>query len=148
MLLHSGAVLLTGSNPNSNIIQGKNDFPIEFRTEYFHPPYLMPGSIPPVLLKAPDTAAHGAPIGLAFKYAGVPKTLKVVLIQPGYSTHGANHGQRMVELAIGAHRAIRGIYAITATIPVNKNLLPPTWYWCFVVINGVPNREGHHIMIQ
>lgn len=65
----------------------------------------------------------------------------------GFSTHSANHGMRNVELEVVSVTG-RGPYDISLKSPPSKNVAPPTWYWLFVLINGIPNRDGITLYIN
>lgn len=54
---------------------------------------------------------------------------------------------RNVELEIVSVTG-RGPYNIILKSPPSKNVAPPTWYWLFVLINGIPNRDGITLYIN
>lgn len=147
-LIHDGAVMISGSNTADGTVQGAFDFPTEFRVEYFDPPYRMPGTVKPILLLAPKNSPTIAPFLITFKYPGVIRTIKVVLAHPGFATHGANHGMRNVELAITGTKQRGIVRTIRVSGCPNKAVCPPTWYWLFVVVNGIPNEDGHYIFVK
>lgn len=143
VLLHDGTVFVSGSNPRDKIVISGDDFPTEFRTEFFYPPYMSSKTFPKVT-GAPKDILMKADYKVFFTHPAKDLTLKrirVVLAHPGFSTHGANHGMRNVLLDTTSLSGA-GTYTLGIKGPRDKNVCPPTYYWFFVVVDDVPNQDG------
>lgn len=146
--LHDGSVFISGSNPHQDVIHIiGDDYPTEMRSEFYFPPYFRAVGIPPAVVRAPAALTVGTNFYVTFRTHGPVKTLSLVLQQPGFSTHNNNHGMRSVELAVKSMRSVGGLHSALVAAPPNHNICPPTYYWMFVVVNGVPNRDGHYVIV-
>lgn len=110
LLLADGAVMVAGSNPASDYIpEGfvengvQYKYWTDYRTEYFYPSYYNERRPEPQGL--PDEISYG---GMTFNVtlssddlggeSGNLASTEVVIIRPGFSTHGMNMGMRFIQL--------------------------------------------------
>ncbi|KAJ6594293.1 glyoxal oxidase [Mycena capillaripes] len=153
-LLPDGAVLVAGSNPNSDLNVGpKIKYPTEYRVEKFYPSYY--------------NARRPQPVGLlsALGYGGDPfdvsldandlggdarnaANVSVIVIRTGFSTHGMNMGQRFLQLdaTYTAYEENNTATLHVSQLPPNPAILAPGPALLFVVVNGVPS-VGVQIMV-
>ena len=153
VLLPDGAVLIAGSNPHPDYTIN-TQYPTEYRTERFYPSYYASPRPEPsgllseigyggwyfnVSLSATDLANGGE--------AAVNST-KVVIIRTGFSTHGLNMGQRLIELdSTYTYDASSGSAILhVAQLPPNPAVLAPGPAVIHVVVGGVPS-VGRMIMV-
>ncbi|KAJ6629521.1 glyoxal oxidase N-terminus-domain-containing protein [Mycena sp. CBHHK59/15] len=153
-LLPDGAVLVAGSNPNSDYNVGPGvKYPTEYRMERFYPSYYNERRPQPAGLLS-QLSYGGAPFDVTLSSddlggdAHNAANASVVLIRTGFSTHAMNMGQRFVQLdatytAYGANN--------TATLhvsqpPPNPAILAPGPALLFVVVRGVPS-VGVQVMV-
>ncbi|KAF8627795.1 hypothetical protein AX15_004221 [Amanita polypyramis BW_CC] len=153
-LLPDGSVLVSGSNPNAdhNVGQGI-EYPTEYRTERFYPPYYSQRRPQPVGI--PSRLSYGGPsfditLNSDDLFGDVQnlKTATVVIIRPGFSTHAINMGQRFVQLTstyTGSTSDNTGILHVQQ-LPPNPAILAPGPALLFVVVNGVPS-VGVQVMV-
>ncbi|CAE6418233.1 Galactose oxidase Short=GAO [Rhizoctonia solani AG-1 IB] len=150
-LLPDGSVFISGSNPNADFI-GPNmgyKYPTEYRVELFYPDYYNEHRPEPKGI--PETISYG---GNYFNLTmskedvkGHHDKMKVVLIRTGFSTHGMNMGQRMVELDSSYSAAKDGSVTMhVSQMPPNANIMTPGPALVYVVVNGVPSM-GRSIMV-
>lgn len=127
ILLPDGRVMTCGSNP-----ERKEN---ELRIELYHPPYLFKGERPQIN-KVPEKLNYGDYFDIETSYAD--KIKSVVLIRPSVTTHCVNVEQRYVGLEFNRNNTNSNI--LTATLPSNKNLIPPGYYMLFIVDeNDIPS---------
>ncbi|KAH9942381.1 DUF1929-domain-containing protein [Epithele typhae] len=151
-LLPDGSVLVAGSNPHADYAVDKVTFPTEYRVEYFYPSYYNERRPEPAGL--PSTLSYGGPyfnVRLSekdlFHDKGSVKSAKVVVIRTGFSTHGMNMGQRMIELDSTYTGQPDGSATLhVSQMPPNAAAYPPGPALLFVVVNGVPS-VGVQVMI-
>ncbi|KAJ7147540.1 glyoxal oxidase [Mycena crocata] len=146
LLLPDATVLIAGSNPNVDV-NTTAVFPTEYRAEIFYPPYW--AETRPVPTGIPSTISYGgSPFDVAIpssSYSGsgdaAAANATVVLLRPGWTTHGMNMGQRYLQL--------RNTYTVNkdssitlhvSQAPPNANLFQPGPAFVYVVVNGVPSN--------
>ncbi|KAJ7693374.1 glyoxal oxidase [Mycena rosella] len=151
-LLPDGAVIVGGSNPNSDYNVGVK-YPTEYRLERFYPSYYNARRPQPVGLLA--QLSYGGP---AFDVtlssddlggnANNAANVSVVVIRTGFSTHGMNMGQRFVQLdaTYTAYSANNSATLHVSQLPPNPAILAPGPALLFVVVNGVPS-VGVQVMV-
>ncbi|GLB37035.1 putative protein with domain of unknown function (DUF1929) [Lyophyllum shimeji] len=153
ILLPDGSVFVSGSNPNSDYNVGDDiQYPTEYRTERFFPPYYDERRPQPVgLLRQLSYGGPSFDVTLdsddLFGNVENVKNASVVIIRPGFSTHAMNMGQRFVQL----ENTYTGYPNKTATLhvsqlPPNPAILAPGPALIFVVVNGVPS-VGAQVMV-
>jgi hypothetical protein len=127
-MYHATALLL----PDGRVFTaGQDNGSLARFAEIWSPPYLFKGSRP-TLSGAPATVARGGQ--LQFVSPQAASLSKVVLIRPGSNTHEIDSDQRSVPLTFTTAGT-----TVTAQVPTNANLLPPSRYMLFIVDNnGVP----------
>ncbi|KAJ6521956.1 glyoxal oxidase [Mycena vulgaris] len=153
-LLPDGAVLVAGSNPNSDYNVGPTvKYPTEYRVERFYPSYYNARRPQPVGLLS--QLSYGGPAfdvtldsddlgGDAHNAANAT----VVIVRTGFSTHGMGMGQRFVQLdaTYTAYEANSSATLHVSQVPPNPAILAPGPALLFVVVNGVPS-VGVQIMV-
>ncbi|KZW01851.1 DUF1929-domain-containing protein, partial [Exidia glandulosa HHB12029] len=158
ILLPDGSVMIAGSNPGADRVDpGVYPYPTTYDAEIFYPPYFANISSRPVV----DTAATPIPKTLTYGGAFFNLTLenkykspndaaeraKVVLLRSGFTTHGMNMGQRMMQL--NSTYSVGDDGKVTLSVsppPPNSNLLTPGPALFFVVVDGVPS-VGTHVRV-
>jgi hypothetical protein len=104
ILLPDASVLIAGSNPNVDV-NTSTIFPTTYKSERFYPAYFQ-ATTRPVPSGIPKTITYGGPsFDLTIPASGysgaandAASNATVVLIRPGWTTHGMNMGQRFVQL--------------------------------------------------
>lgn len=168
LLLPSGKVLVAGSNPlvtysatgevGKNWPYIQNDghrapiirqqkktsrYPTEYRVEFFSPPYLSQPR--PDITSSPASISYNSTFRMASTLNGKTITGKAqaLLIYPGFSTHGQQHGQRMLQMP-----TVQGTGStFTVSTPENQSVMPPGHYLLWMVVDGAPST-GHWISLQ
>jgi hypothetical protein len=122
ILLPDGRVAVLGSNPMDNSF--------ELRISVYSPPYLFKGARPTVTVPT-GSVTYGQQLNLAVGGTVVAASLTA----PSSATHQTDTNARLVDLPITGTGATR-----QATIPANRNLLPPGPYMLTVLdANGLPS---------
>ncbi|KAJ3412606.1 hypothetical protein HDV05_000474 [Chytridiales sp. JEL 0842] len=144
MLLPDGRVLVAGSSPNSPTDKSYPAlYKVEYRVEYFHPPYLT-SNLPRPVFKAVSKEQVGYNETWTVHVDSDPPEcpLEFSLVHVGFRTHSMSHGQRMIWLV---KRSLRegstdykvGDYAVMS--PPTPQIAPPGYYLLFGLCNGVPS---------
>jgi hypothetical protein len=147
LLLPDGSVMIAGSNPNADV-NTTTTYPTTYTAEYFYPPYFS-AKTRPAPQNIPKTLSYGGnPFDITIpssSYTGKPDdaagNTTVWVIRPGFTTHGMNMGQRIMEL--NTTFTVQGngtIILHTAQLPPNPNLFQPGPAMLFVTINGIPSN--------
>ncbi|KAJ7723558.1 glyoxal oxidase [Mycena metata] len=154
LLLPDGAVLVAGSNPNSDYNVGsKIKYPTEYRIEKFYPSYYNERRPQPAGLLS-QLSYGGQPFDVSLSSddlsgdAHNAANATVVIIRPGFSTHGMSMGQRFVQLdsTYTAYEENNTAALHVSQLPPNPAILAPGPALLFVVVNGVPS-VGVQIMV-
>jgi hypothetical protein len=126
VLLPDGRVAVFGSNP------GNGTF--EMRVSVYQPNYFFK-TARPTLSGSPTASTYGRNISFNAA-AGTGKTIKwVQLTRPMSVTHQMDSNMRLVDLPFVINNGVA-----TATIPANRNLLPPGPYMLTVTdSDGIPS---------
>lgn len=134
ILLQDGSVLITGSDPETNV-PGEIVLLQEHRVEIFLPPYLKTGRAQPVLEVADNDWGYGDQIQVTvtLRAAGA---VKFSLMGAESSTHGNSMGQRTIFPAFTCAGN-----TCTITAPPNSHVCPPGWFQLFLLEAGVPSRS-------
>jgi hypothetical protein len=125
MLLPDGRVAAIGSNPKRKVE--------ELRIEIYQPPYLFRGPRP-TLSGAPEAVAYGQEFEIVSPEAKEIDT--VVLIRPSATTHCVDPEQRYIRLEF--RHGENG--ELVASLPGNRNVVPPGYYMLFILRDGVPSK--------
>lgn len=153
LLLPDASVMIAGSNPNIDY-NDSTIFPTEYRAEYFYPPYF-DAPTRPQPQGVPTTLSYGGP---SFDITIPPSSYSgsaddaadnttVVVIRPGWTTHGMNMGQRMMQLNnTFTVNADGSIVLHVAQPPPNPNILQPGPLLIFVNIYGIPSNGTYAIV--
>lgn len=121
-LLPDGRVMVFGSNPLDNSY--------ELRISIYEPPYLFKGTRP-TITSAPATSTYGGKFNIGV--TGDVQTASLTTL--GSQTHQMDTNARLVDLPITGTGTTRA-----ATVPANRNLLPPGPYMLTVLDSkGVPS---------
>jgi len=140
--------MVAGSNPNVDY-NDSTTYPTEYRAEKFYPSYFSSSTKPSVSGIPPTLSYGGSSFDLVVdksSYTGdsnaAAGNTTVVLIRPGFTTHGMNMGQRMLQLNNTYSVADDGTITLhCAQVPPNPNLLTPGPVFLFVVVNGIPSNS-------
>ncbi|EIW75862.1 DUF1929-domain-containing protein [Coniophora puteana RWD-64-598 SS2] len=146
MLLPDASVLIAGSNPNI-LANTTSVYPTQYTAEIFYPPYFSAKTRPSVSGQPSTLTYGGNPFNLTIAkgtYDGAPNSVAanttVVLTRGGFTTHGMNMGQRLLQL--NNTYTVNSDGSITlhvAQVPPNPNLLTPGPCLLFVVADGIPS---------
>jgi len=147
ILLPDASVLVAGSNPNVDV-NLTTVFPTTYKAEIFYPPYFS-ATTRPVPSGIPTNLSYG---GSSFditvpasSYSGsgndAADNTTVVVVRPGWTTHGMNMGQRFLQLNNTYTVNSDGSLTLhTAQMPPNANIFQPGPAMVFVVVNGIPSN--------
>jgi len=152
ILLPDGSVMIAGSNPNVDF-NDTTAFPTTYKVEIFYPLYYK--SSRPVPTGIPKTLSYG---GKYFditvppsSYSGSANTAaektKIMVIRPGWTTHGMSMGQRALQLnhtfTVNNDGSI--VYHVSQ-MPPNANIFQPGPAFVYVTINGTPSN-GTYVIV-
>lgn len=153
MLLTDGSVLVAGSNPNFDV-NLTSTFPTTYQAEIFYPPYFS-APIRPVISGVPNTISYGGqPFNISISadsYSGssngAAANTTVLLQRGGFTTHGMNMGQRLMQLNSSFTVQEDGMITLhVAQAPPNPNLFQPGPALLFVTVNGIPSN-GTYVIV-
>jgi len=146
LLLPNGSVMVAGSNPNIDY-NATAYFPTTYEVEYFYPHYLSATSRPEPQ-NIPNTLSYGGnyfditipPTSYSGSANDAANNTIIRLIRPGFTTHGMNMGQRMLQLNHTYTVYANGTIVFhVSQVPPNSNLMPPGPCMLFVAINRIPS---------
>ncbi|GAK63053.1 DUF1929-domain-containing protein [Moesziomyces antarcticus] len=155
ILLEDGSVLTAGSNPNADVSfdNPANYTNTEYRLEQWYPTWY--NEARPTQPNVTQIAYGGGSFDVALSGSDLSnnitniKTAKMVVIRPGFATHGVNFGQRYLELnstyTANQDGSVGGTLHV-ANMPPNANIFQPGPAMAFLVVNGIPSI-GQHVMI-
>nr|GAT58538.1 predicted protein [Mycena chlorophos] len=154
LLLPDGSVLVSGSNPNSDLNTGPNvKYPTEYRTELFYPSYFNQRRPEPSgLLSQLSYGGYPFDVQLSSDDLGGDarnaENASVVIIRTGFATHAMNMGQRFLQLdsTFTAYGDNNTATLHVSQLPPNPAILAPGPALIFVVVNGIPS-VGLQVMI-
>jgi hypothetical protein len=147
ILLPDGSVMIAGSNPNIDV-NTTTVYPTTYKAEYLYPAYFN-ASTRPAPSGIPSTLSYG---GAAFditlpasSYAGkandAADSTVVWVSRPGWTTHGMNMGQRMLQLNNTYSVGSDGTLTLhVAQPPPNSNIFQPGPAYVWVTVAGVPSN--------
>ncbi|KAL3421446.1 WSC domain-containing protein [Phlyctema vagabunda] len=130
MLLQDGRVLISGSDPQSDI------YPEEYRVEVFLPSYLLNGATKPTFTLTNKDWAYGSSIQLTNVVRPAGGAARVSMLAAVSSTHGNSMGQRTLFPAVSCAGA-----TCTVTAPPNAHVCPPGWYQIFLLDGPTPSNS-------
>ncbi|SCZ98627.1 BZ3500_MvSof-1268-A1-R1_Chr7-1g09222 [Microbotryum saponariae] len=137
-LVADGRIIIAGSNPNDRV--STKSYMTRFNTEYLSPPYM---SLPrPVLRSVPSSVNYGASYTIRFSRISKTSTIRMVVNDIGYSTHGVHMNQRWLELPVTSIQNDR----LTFTGPIDTTYYPPGYGWLWVLEDDVPS-QGKRVMV-
>ena len=147
LLLPDGSVMVAGSNPNADV-NTTTTYPTTYTAEYFYPSYFS-AKTRPAPQNVPKTLSYGGnPFDItipATSYSGnaddAAGNTTVWVIRPGFTTHGMNMGQRMLQLNNTFTVSKDGTITLhTAQLPPYPNIFQPGPALLFVTMNGIPSN--------
>ncbi|KAJ7359136.1 glyoxal oxidase N-terminus-domain-containing protein [Mycena albidolilacea] len=146
-MYHStGNILLAGNNPNGNftiIPPGQPGFSAELRVQTLDPPFF--NQARPTLTNVPSKIAFNQRFTIGIDIpAGVPlSSIKVALVDLGFSTHAFHSSGRLVfmDSILSPNRR-----SLTITSPPNNRVYPPGPAYIFVTV-GDTTSVGAHVMV-
>ncbi|KAF7325763.1 hypothetical protein MKEN_00426800 [Mycena kentingensis (nom. inval.)] len=143
-LTPQGNILLAGSNANGNVTilpEGAPGFSSEFRVETLDPPYMALER--PVLSNAPSKIAFNQEFTINIDIPASLETssIKVALIDLGFSTHAFHSSSRLVFLD-----ATLSSGTLTVTSPPNNRVYPPGIAYIYVTV-GDRTSAGVQVMV-
>lgn len=120
ILLPDGTVMTMGSNPMRRCN--------ELRVEIFRPPYLFRSDRHPVISKSPKEVTYDQTFEIEIG-GSVDDIRSVAMMRPSSTTHCLNPEQRYIGLAFSKVNP----NTLAATVPANRNVLPPGYYMLFIL---------------
>ena len=147
LLLPDGSVMVAGSNPNADV-NTTTTYPTTYTAEYFYPLYFS-AKTRPAPQNVPTTLSYGGkPFDITVPSSsytgnadGAAANTTVWVIRPGFTTHGMNMGQRMLQLNNTFTVASNGTITLhTAQLPPSPSIFQPGPALLFVTINGIPSN--------
>ncbi|KAJ7892811.1 glyoxal oxidase N-terminus-domain-containing protein [Mycena olivaceomarginata] len=145
-LTPQGNILLAGNNPNGNITfipPGQPGFSSEFRVQTLDPPFF--NQARPTLSNVPSKIAFNQrfTIGIDIPAGVSPSSIKVALIDLGFSTHAFHSSGRLMfmDFTLSPNRR-----SLTITSPPNNRVYPPGPAYIFVTV-GDTTSAGAHVMV-
>ncbi|KIM86629.1 glyoxal oxidase [Piloderma croceum F 1598] len=153
ILLPDASVMIAGSNPNIDV-NTSAIYPTTYKIEYFYPSYFS-AQTRPQPTGVPATLSYG---GNSFditvpsnSYSGSANTAaantSVVVIRTGFTTHGMNMGQRLLQLNNTYTVNSDGSIALhVSQFPPNPAIFPPGPALLFVVVMGIPSNATYVIV--
>ncbi|KAJ6605259.1 glyoxal oxidase N-terminus-domain-containing protein [Mycena vulgaris] len=145
-LTPQGNILLAGSNPNGNVTvvpAGQPGFSSEFRVETLNPPFMQMAR--PTLSNVPSKIPfnHKFTVGVSIPAGVSTSSIKVALMDLGFSTHAFHSGSRLVFLDAVLSKDKR---SLTITSPPNNRVYPPGPAFIFLTV-GETTSVGSHVMM-
>jgi hypothetical protein len=141
-LTPSGNIMLAGSNPNSEVVNG-TEFHTEFRVQFLNPPFMS--------VARPQLSSVPTKIGFNELFTievDIPNNLEassvqVALMDLGFSTHAFHSSQRVVfmDAVLSENRKSMAIRT-----PPNNRVFPPGPAFIFLTVDDVTS-EGTRVMI-
>ncbi|KAF9467904.1 copper radical oxidase [Collybia nuda] len=141
-LTPSGNIFIAGSNPMSNV-DNTTKFHSEFRAEYLNPPYMSVER--PILRDVPAIIPFNHAFSVTVEIpAGIrASSMKVALIDLGFSSHGFHSSSRLVFMDAVLSRDRK---SITITSPPNNRVFPPGPAYIFLTVDDVTS-VGAHVLV-
>jgi len=132
-LTPSGNIMLAGSNPNGEVVNGTR-FGTEFRVEYLNPPFMAMAR--PTMSSVPGVLAfnHNFTVNVNVPANLKAASIQVALMDLGFSSHAFHSSQRLVFLEAQLSPTRK---QLTITSPPNNRVFPPGPAFLFVTIDGV-----------
>ncbi|KAJ6514702.1 glyoxal oxidase precursor [Mycena vulgaris] len=145
-LTPQGNILLAGSNPNGNVTvvpAGQPGFSSEFRVETLNPPFMQMAR--PTLSNVPSKIPfnHKFTVGVSIPAGVSTSSIKVALMDLGFSSHAFHSSARLVFLDAILSKDKR---SLTITSPPNNRVYPPGPAFIFLTV-GETTSVGSHVMM-
>jgi hypothetical protein len=153
ILLPDASVMIAGSNPNVDY-NISTIFPTTYKAEIFYPPYFS-AATRPVPTGVPSKLTYGGnyfditvpPSSYSGSANAAADGTKIMVIRPGWTTHGMNMGQRSLQLnntyTVNNDGSI--VYHVSQ-MPPNANIFQPGPAFLYVTIKGIPSN-GTYVII-
>ncbi|TFK33493.1 glyoxal oxidase precursor, partial [Crucibulum laeve] len=139
-----GNILLAGSNPNFAVNNDTTtEFPTEFRVEYLNPPFMTVAR--PKLLKVPQKVGFNErlTIDVAIPQNLKATSVKVALMDLGFSSHAFHSSSRLVFMDAVLSRNRK---SLVITTPPNNRVFPPGPGYIFLTVDDVTST-GERVMV-
>ncbi|CAG8714442.1 399_t:CDS:2, partial [Cetraspora pellucida] len=157
-LIPDGTVFVTGSNPNKGFCD-TCEYPTEYRTEIFTPPYLLNGTPRPTIRSIAGTTAFNSMIPIQTTYGEIVTILinlddptaniAAALIHHGFATHSQHMSARYVSLQIKNQTQIPSGYSVDVILPPYPNIMPPGRHTYLYILNkGTPANTAIEINLK
>ncbi|KAF7300981.1 hypothetical protein MIND_00661200 [Mycena indigotica] len=143
-LTPSGNFMIAGSNPNLNV-NTTVKYATEFRVEHLNPPYMSLER--PVLSHVPSKVAFNTQFSVQInlpKGAGIFPTVKVALMDLGFSSHAFHSSARLVYLDAKLDSDHKTLHI---TSPPNNRVYPPGIGYIYVTVADTYVSKGAQVMI-
>ncbi|KAJ7062818.1 glyoxal oxidase N-terminus-domain-containing protein [Mycena amicta] len=145
-LTPSGNLMIAGSNPNLNFTLPSPEikYPTEFRVEHLNPPYMYLER--PKLSNVPSKIAFNSQFTIQItlpKNAGIFPTVKVALMDLGFSSHAFHSSARLVWLDATLSSDHKTLHV---TSPPNNRVYPPGPGYIYVTV-GEYTSVGANVMV-
>ncbi|PPQ85496.1 hypothetical protein CVT25_006576 [Psilocybe cyanescens] len=141
-LTPSGNIMIAGSNPNAQVVNG-TEFHTEFRVQFLNPPFMSVAR--PTLNKVPTKIQFNEKftIGVSIPNNLKASSIQVALMDLGFSSHAFHAGQKLVFMDATLSRDRR---SLTITSPPNNRIFSPGPAFIFLTVDDVTS-EGSRLMI-
>ncbi|TFK38704.1 glyoxal oxidase precursor [Crucibulum laeve] len=141
-LTPSGNILIAGSNPNGEVVNG-TEFATEFRVEYLNPPFMSMAR--PTLSNVPKQIGFNKEFTID---VNIPSNLKassiqVALMDLGFSSHAFHSSSRLVFMDAQLSKNRK---SLTITSPPNNRVYPPGPAFIFLTVDDVTST-GERVMV-
>jgi len=141
-LTPSGNILIAGSNPNGQVVNG-TEFHTEFRVEFLNPPFMSVAR--PKLSNAPSKIGFNQRFNIDVSIPNNLKgsSIKVALMDLGFSSHAFHSSSRLVfmEAQLSPNRKTLSVLS-----PPNNRVYPPGPAFIFLTVDDVTS-EGTRVMV-
>ncbi|KAF5359492.1 hypothetical protein D9756_002906 [Leucocoprinus leucothites] len=141
-LTPQGNILIAGSNPHPQVVN-ETKYPTEFRVEYLNPPYM--NSARPTLHDVPSQIEFNKnfTIGVDIPTTIPVSSIKVALMDLGFSTHAFHSSARLVFLEANPSQDRKSLIVKS---PPNNRIYPPGPGFIYVTMDDVTS-SGVRVMV-
>ncbi|KAL9715478.1 hypothetical protein Ac2012v2_002139 [Leucoagaricus gongylophorus] len=141
-LTQRGNLMLAGSNPNNDVVNGTK-YHSEFRVEYLNPPYMTMER--PRISNVPENIPFNSKfhIDVAIPSGLENGNIKVALMDLGFSTHAFHSSSRLVFMEAELSQDGK---VLSITSPPNNRVFPPGPAYIFLTVDDVTSL-GARVMV-
>ncbi|GAA5924677.1 uncharacterized protein JCM15063_005705 [Sporobolomyces koalae] len=137
-LLPSGEIWIAGSNPNDKV--SKIEYASRYEVEILAPPYIKRAR--PSFTKGFARLTYNKSFTITVNVPKGSKSVRAVVMDLGYSTHGVHFSQRLVELV----STWNGSNKLKITGPATTGIFPPGPGWLYLLADDIPSA-GQKVMV-